>query len=1377
MVRYGILGPVAVFHGERPVAVGGPRQVALLALLLVNANRGLSSDRLIEALWHDRGAAGALKRLQVAVARLRRALDPDGAQDGSVLRTTVGGYLLAVAPGELDAEVFQARVEEGRRLLDAGDPRGAREALREALAIWRGPPLAEVAYEEFAQTEIRRLEELRLTALEARVESELQLGERAALVGELEALVAAHPTRERLAAQLMLALYRGGRQGDALEVFARTRAYLSGQLGLEPGPALQALQAKVLAQSPALQPVAAGAAAAVATAAPAAQPHAVLPSGVVTFLLTDIEGSSRLWEADPDAMAAALELHDESIARLVEHHDGRLLKDKGEGDATLSVFQRASDAVACAAGLQGDLAIAAPAAPLDLRVRMALHSGEAQERDDDYFGPVLNRAARLRALAVGGQTVVSQTTSELVRDRLPHGLALVDLGLHEMRGMSRPERVFELRAMTGDEADGAAGRAQLPLPRSLHIPANAPLVGRADELGRLRERWAQVCAGTRSAVVMGGEAGIGKTRLASELATAVHEQNALVLYGRCDEGLAVPYQPFVEALRPYARAVGLDRLRAELGDLAAELERLLPELTSLGEPMRADPESERFALFEAVAALLESATREQCALLLVDDLHWAAHPTLLLLRHLIRSERPLNLLILGTYRETELDASHPLAQLLADLHRDASVQLVSIRGLDVDAIATLLQAADGNDVRERSDELAQLLLTETAGNPFYVRELLAHLVESGAISGGEPEGHALTELDVPERLRHVIRNRVGRLSPNAQRALQVAAVAGQTFSPALLEAVLGERTDVIDALDEAVAAGLLTEAGHGEHAFGHALVRQTLYRELGSARRMRLHGQLGEALEAAGAAQTRVELLAHHFAEAGAAGQADKAADYALAASRSAIARLGYEEAVAHCERGLKALAVAASPDDRRRCELLLTLGEACSSAGDIERARRTCVQAADLAEAIGDQRRLARAALGYCGPLFFSIGAATTEPSAGLLRRALDRLGEDDAALRAQLMGRLAAALAYSAAPDRRPELAREALALARRTADAATLADVLATTDWAIRGPDSLYECLAMTQELAQLADEVGDVRLRTYAQQWLVDHLLELGEIDRVERELQVWERRVEPLSKRHYLGWLLAVVRARHAHLGGRLEQAEAFARDALTHGYEGQDEPVAHAFGAQMLFVRRERGRLDEVVPAVRGFADFYPHMPAWRCALAWVHTELGHADEAREVLDGLAHAGFEDLPRDGLWLGTLASLAEVVTRLGDVPRAQALYDLLLPFADRCVVLLSFICEGAVARPLGMLATVMARYAEAAAHFEAALERNARIGSPLWVAYTQHEYARMLLLRGQPDDRRRAGELLDEALATAEELGLTSLAGRVRPLRLGEPERT
>jgi DNA-binding SARP family transcriptional activator len=236
MIRYAILGPVELCDGERRVAAGGPRQVALLALLLVNANRALSSDWLIDALWNDRGPAVSVKRLHMAIARLRRMLDRDGTQGESVLRTTAGGYLLAVRPGELDAEVFQTRVEEGRRALEAGEAARAREVLREALAMWRGPPLAEVAYEEFAQPEIRRLEELRLAALETRVDCQLRLGEHDGLIAELEALVAAHPGRERLAAQLMLALYRCGRQGDALDAYTRTRAYLTnGRVGPRTG--------------------------------------------------------------------------------------------------------------------------------------------------------------------------------------------------------------------------------------------------------------------------------------------------------------------------------------------------------------------------------------------------------------------------------------------------------------------------------------------------------------------------------------------------------------------------------------------------------------------------------------------------------------------------------------------------------------------------------------------------------------------------------------------------------------------------------------------------------------------------------------------------------------------------------------------------------------------------------------------------------------------------------------------------------------------------------------------------------------------------------------------------------------------------------------
>ncbi len=252
MARYAILGPVKLCDGDRLAAAGGPRQVALLAFLLIHANRAVSADRLLDALWSEQQSRGSLKSLQMAIARLRRTLAAEGTPGESPLLTVAGGYSLTVHPGELDADAFEARMREGRAALDAGDPERASEQLREALGLWRGPALADVAYQEFAQAEIRRLEELRLGALEVRNDAELQRGRHATLVGELRALAVAHTTRERLVEQLMLALYRCGRQSEALDVYQRTRTHLAAELGLEPGATLRALQAQILAQSPEL---------------------------------------------------------------------------------------------------------------------------------------------------------------------------------------------------------------------------------------------------------------------------------------------------------------------------------------------------------------------------------------------------------------------------------------------------------------------------------------------------------------------------------------------------------------------------------------------------------------------------------------------------------------------------------------------------------------------------------------------------------------------------------------------------------------------------------------------------------------------------------------------------------------------------------------------------------------------------------------------------------------------------------------------------------------------------------------------------------------------------------------------------------------------
>src|SRR5262245_2682440 len=440
-----ILGPLEALDGARQIALGGRKRRAVLAVLLLHPNETLSGERLIDELWGESPPTNALKTLQGHVSRLRKELPPE------VLVTRGHGCGLQIELDRLDARRFEGLLDDGRGELAAGNPQRALEALERAVGLWRGAPLADLAYEPFAQAEIARLDDLRVAAVEESIEAKLALGRHGEVIGQLEQLVEEHPYREHLRAQLMLALYRADRQADALQAYQNARRQLVEELGIEPGWRLRELEAAVLAQEESL-------------ALERPQPprrrreSSDLPSGVVTFLLTDIEGSSALWEADPAAMADSLERHDEIIAGCTEAHGGRLPKSQGEGDSPLTVFPRASEALACAAELRTSFGEAEWEAGLELRVRIAIHTGEAHERDGDYFGPAVNRAARLRALADGGATLLSQATAEIVQDRLPDETELIDHGSHELRGLSRPERVFELREK------GA--------PRTIELPAS-----------------------------------------------------------------------------------------------------------------------------------------------------------------------------------------------------------------------------------------------------------------------------------------------------------------------------------------------------------------------------------------------------------------------------------------------------------------------------------------------------------------------------------------------------------------------------------------------------------------------------------------------------------------------------------------------------------------------------------------------------------------------------------------------------------------------------------------------------------------------------------------------------------------------------------------
>ena len=499
-MRYRILGPLEVLDDEgRSVALGGGRERVLLATLLLEANRVVSSDRLIDAVWGEHPPETAANALQVNVSKLRKRLAPSS-NAGGPLHTEAPGYVIRPAPGELDSELFE-KLAAATRLEDS--PAAVSSLLEEALALWRGSVLEGIETDVLGRSAIVRLEELRTSVLERRIEADLAQGLHRELIGELESLVQRHPLREGLRIQLMLALYRSGRQAESLAVYRDTRETLSEELGIDPSPALQKLELAVLNQSSDLDLK--------ISEHPPAPRASERPSGTVTLLFTDIEGSTRLWEQDPAAMNDALQKHDSLLRSAIEASGGYVFNTAG--DAFCAVFSTAKGALEAARDAQLSLSAQLWPEGIVLRVRMALHTGECEERGGDYFGPAVNRVARLESVAHGGQVILSRATADLVRASLPRGLELRELGTHRLKDLSRPEELSQL-VVEGLIAD-------FPPLRSLDdptMPNNLPefvssFVGREVEVGDVRRLVEE-----SRLVTLAGPGGVGKTRLGLQVA-------------------------------------------------------------------------------------------------------------------------------------------------------------------------------------------------------------------------------------------------------------------------------------------------------------------------------------------------------------------------------------------------------------------------------------------------------------------------------------------------------------------------------------------------------------------------------------------------------------------------------------------------------------------------------------------------------------------------------------------------------------------------------------------------------------------------------------------------------------------------------------------
>ncbi|HEX4010928.1 MAG TPA: AAA family ATPase [Solirubrobacteraceae bacterium] len=869
----------------------------------------------------------------------------------------------------------------------------------------------------------------------------------------------------------------------------------------------------------------------------------------------------------------------------------------------------------------------------------------------------------------------------------------------------------------------------IEVPAELQAAAAGPLIGRREEMARLELWWH--ASGAERVMLLAGDPGIGKTRLLAETAVRAHASRAVVLAGRAPEETLVPYQPFLEALGHYVFRAPLEDLRAATREYGGELGRLIPELRrrmpELPPPEPGDPETDRYRLFEAVAGLLAELSAAVPVLIVLDDLQWADRPTLLLLRHLARSPHNARVSIIGAYRAVD-HWSEGFDAALSGLRRERLMVQMDVGGLGEAETMELVRLRAGGTP---SLAFLRALYRETEGNPFFVEEIVRHLVDSG-VRSHEAGAHELESVGLPDDVRDVISRRLERLDSDAIEWLRVAAVIGRDFDAGLLERVLDvDEERFLRALEDALDAGLVSESPgeSGRYSFSHALIRETLYGGMSSARRTRIHHRVGVALEGIGD-ERHIGALALHFTRAAEPEDAERAIRYALAAGAQATAVLAHEEAADYYSRALEVLQRSEPDAVRRRCDLMLELGEARVRSGERPLAWQTFREAAALAAQLGDRTALARAAIGASRRYVQPPGVVDEELIA-LLAQAREMTAGERTVTRVRLLSRLCGALYFSDRRDEMTELAAEATAIATELGSPQAVALAAAARRRAYWGPGQLERRLTDSTLLLRAAREASDLELTLQGHAWLVVDLLERGDRRAVDVQIEAFMSGAERLRQPLYM-WNGAVWQAMIALLEGRLEEADQLAAGAVSSGIRAEGVTAPQYYAIQLMGIRREQARMAELEAPARELVSTNPNRAAWRAALGTLLSENGRPDEAHAELEVLGRDGFSTIPRDGDWMVVASLCADVAHGVGDVERAGELYGLLAPHAETNVVVgLGALCLGSTQRYLGRLALTLGRREEAVAHLRRALVSNTALQAVIETAHTQLDLANAL----------------------------------------------